>query len=146
MTKQLGQKEVAYVKYESNEQVGDIAINNQQLAEQIELFADTRLTALEESTFSRLKKDLQNLAKIEVEVAAGRAPVTGLFTGLASVRDGIDQLVEIQMREGRRELSISNKAIGSITLFGQIEIISLIIMAILIQIIILYTPKADTDT
>lgn len=47
----------------------------------------------------------------------------------------------IQEEEGRRELYESKKAISAANLFTQLEIAALVVMAIGVQIIILYTPK-----
>jgi hypothetical protein len=49
-------------------------------------------------------------------------------------------LDKIQIDEGKRQLSISKKAVDSIELFTQIEIVILIVMALAILVVICYNP------
>ena len=55
----------------------------------------------------------------------------------------LKQLSEIQITEGNRQLSISQKAVRNVELYTQIEIYILIFLAVIIQIIIMYQPKND---
>jgi hypothetical protein len=50
-------------------------------------------------------------------------------------------LSKVQLKEGKRQMSLSEKTMDTIELFTQVEIIFLIVMAVLIQLIVLYQPK-----
>ena len=52
-------------------------------------------------------------------------------------------MAKIQLIEGEKQMSISKKAIDKIDLFTSIEIYILIVLAIIVQGIILYTPKKE---
>lgn len=121
------------------------AINNR-IDLSLERFAATKLTPAEAQIFSQFKTELNRLKKYEQEQAAGEElPAEGLQNSLGRLKEHLDDLSEVQMSEGRRELYESKKAIQSANLFTQLEIAAMVIMALLIQIIILYTPKPDLD-
>jgi len=45
------------------------------------------------------------------------------------------------MNEGKRQMSISKRAIDSIELFTQLEIYVLIFLGVVVQVIVIYKPK-----
>ena len=45
------------------------------------------------------------------------------------------------MNEGKKQMSISKRAIDSIELFTQLEIYALIFLGIIVQVIVIYNPK-----
>lgn len=112
---------------------------NQELKNLVENYKLTKLTNNEKIALSKFQEELASLKQKE------KSPLN-LTNGefLKSV-EKIDQhlhdLSKIQLKEGRRQVSISQKAKETINLFTQWEIIFLILMAILVQIIILYNPK-----
>jgi len=99
----------------------------------------TKLTGKEELAFNQLQEELEALKQKEMSPA-------NLSNGevLQSI-ERIDQhlytLSKIQLQEGKQQIFISNKTKDTINLYTQGEIIFLIIMAVLIQVIILYKPK-----
>ena len=145
MSKQIGEKEIFYATAEPNAVAQSSAGINQKLSDYITLFTDTKLTPKEEIIFNRFKKAFADLKSTEASLASGQKTVAQLKTNLTSLREYLDELSDIQVQEGKKELYESKKALGSAHLFTQLEIAALIIMAILIQIIILYTPKASSD-
>jgi len=50
------------------------------------------------------------------------------------------------LREGKRQMSISKKPVDKLEFFTQIEIYLLALIAIVIQIIIMYQPKEKKET
>ncbi len=119
--------------------------NNALIGDYLTEFAETKLTSAEERTFERLKNSLLRLNQVETATFAGDGSGTELADALAIVRNQLDDLAAIQMEEGRRKLQLSKKALGSVELFTQFEIGALVVMAILIQILILYTPNIKID-
>ncbi len=100
------------------------------MSEAIDRFSATKLTPREEETFSRLQQHLRTLREGE--------PLT-------AIRAELNELSDIQLQEGRRQLSASQQAIGLADLFTRLEIGALVILAIAVQVIILYTPKPHAD-
>lgn len=145
ISKEVAQKEIGYAKLGPDQLIGRHSSNDDRIEEYIKLFAATKLTAKEKMFFDRLKKSLKDLKSTEASAAPGQESAGKLKTDLLAVREQLDELADIQVEEGKRELYESKKALGSAHLFTQLEIAALIIMAILIQIIILYSPKIDPD-
>lgn len=143
LTNLVGQKELLYATVERDGLSGKVKPLNDRIGESIELFSNTRLTPEEKIFFNRLRKEL--LSQIEVEQGLVSAPSFSakIFKSLSTVREHLDELSDIQLQEGHRELLESKRAIGVANLFTQLEIAALIIMAIAVQVIILYAPKSD---
>jgi hypothetical protein len=60
---------------------------------------------------------------------------------ICDIKDDLYDLSKVQLKEGKRQMSLSEKTMDTIELFTQVEIIFLIVMAVLIQLIVLYQPK-----
>lgn len=145
LSRQIGLKEMTYNQVEGNGLAGDLNKINTKIENQIALFADTKLTPTEEIVFGRLKSSLQTLQQQESALLAGQKTVQDLVAPLDRIHEELDELSAIQIQEGKRELLESQKAIGSADLFTQLEIAILIVIAIAVQVIILYTPKLDPE-
>lgn len=141
ITKLLGQKEVAYATLEGAPLEVRIQTLNARIFEFMGLFGTTKLTPKEKIVFSRLRESLNKLTSTEANNRTIDETVAA--KPLAMVWDQLDELSSIQLEEGRRELHESKRAISSANLFTQLEIGALIFMAIIIQVIILYTPKSE---
>lgn len=115
---------------------------NQVLADLIERYETTKLTGRESDIFDYLKEDLEELKQLE------QAYVDSDFTEVEALAENLDRIVhrlhdlsKIQLKEGRRQLLISNRVMEDVNFLTQMEIIFLIVIAVLVQIIILYRPK-----
>lgn len=65
------------------------------------------------------------------------------MAAIEQLKGDLDDLSDIQMMEGRRQLFAGKKAVSSADLFTQLEIVALILLAIAVQIIILYSPRVE---
>ena len=102
-------------------------------------FGHTKLNKKEQYAFDQLQDDLKRLRQTE---QSGSAMSTAeVMQVLEQMDQHLCDLSKIQLEEAKRQVFISNKAKETINLFTQWEIIFLIVMAVLIQIIILYKPK-----
>jgi hypothetical protein len=111
---------------------------NQKIRTLLDRYSRTKLTEKEKLVFSQLQKELSALREKE------KQPIRlheNMLQNIEKIDRHLHDLSKIQIQEGRRQVFISNKAKDTINFFTQGEIIFLIIMAILIQIIILYKPK-----
>ena len=142
MVKIVHQKELGIVQEDATFFEKENGQLNQSLAEYIQTFKQTRLTVKEENAFKNLERDFDMIKKQEVSFADGNfAQKTSYRKLLHQIKDELDQLSNIQLKEGNRQMAISKNAMDTMELFTQIEIYILVILAIAIQIIILYDPK-----
>ncbi|MCR9064151.1 MAG: MCP four helix bundle domain-containing protein [Cytophagales bacterium] len=117
---------------------------NENLGALISRYSQTKITPSEQRVFDDLKAhlaDLQNLEKnVQVFEMANNQKVR---RSMEIVKANLADLSKIQLREGKREMALSERTFESINLFTKIEIIFLVLMAVLVQVIILYKPKED---
>lgn len=145
LSKLAWEKEVAYRRGDSAQfQSKNNTINNR-IEEFIHLFATTQLTAKEEIIFEKLKNNFVSLKKYELALLDNELAALDFENQLVLIKDNLDDLSDIQLEEGRRELFESKRAIKSIDLFTHLEIYALIIIAIFIQIVVMYNPKKESD-
>jgi hypothetical protein len=117
---------------------------NQDIQALIERYEQTKLTREEKEIFSDLKNNLTTLEGLEKEfINSGSENKVGLFNGINDIVYNLYDLTKVQLKEGRRQMALSNETMETIDLFTQIEIIFLVLMAILVQIIILYKPRQN---
>lgn len=117
---------------------------NREIQSFVDQYAETQLTEDEARTFEQLKAELLVLDKEEKQL--GRlvdGEVELLSSSISKIKTHLLRLSKIQLLEGRRQVSISNKAIETVELYTHIEIYLLAFLAIVVQILILYTPKKD---
>ena len=136
------QKELALSRKDSsffNNQVADI---NSQSQELIDKFEGTKLTKKEQATLNKFKESYASLKNLEASVWQSAQNQREYARIISRSKDELDQLADIQMTEGKREFFHGKRRGDSIEFFTQIEIFVLIILAVLAQVIILYSPKA----
>lgn len=143
MSRSVQEKEVAIATSDSvffldrNKQV------NKDIKELVFRFEETKLTKEESNTFSDFNENLKSLINSETAfVQSNFSDNSVLIHQIKKVKENLYKLSKIQLSEGRRQTSMSKKAIDSVELFTQMEIYILIFLAILIQIIVIYQPKA----
>lgn len=109
-------------------------------------FENTELTSKEKKVLAEFKNSVQKLRELELAFVQNKfEELNALKEQIAEVQEGLESLSNIQIEEGRRQVAISQKAIDVVELFTNLEIYMLIIMAVLIQIIILYKPKPEEE-
>lgn len=145
MSKLVHEKELATTKSDSlfftdnNNQI------NNRLNELILNFEQTKLTKEEEQVFSTLKDDILALNKAENRyVKSNFAEKPRYLNQIQIIKKDLNALSDIQIDEGKRQMSISKKAIDTVELFTQLEIYLLIVLAITIQVIVMYKPKNES--
>lgn len=121
---------------------------SQDLERLMERYAQNKMTEKERLYFGRLKTYFQQLKQLgNASPLYNDQKKKELGSLLIDINEHIYDLIKIQLEEGKRQVFSSRKAINAIDFFTQSEIIFLVIMAILVQIIILYrpTPAKDKD-
>ncbi|MGJ5640781.1 MCP four helix bundle domain-containing protein [Formosa sp. S-31] len=107
-------------------------------------YEDTKLTRDEAIAFRTLKENLEELNQKEKQLksVSGISNLTGEIT---DIKANLNELSKIQLTEGSRQMSISNRAMDTVELFTKIEIYLMVFLAIVIQIIVMYKPKSKED-
>jgi predicted metalloendopeptidase len=115
---------------------------NQEVVELISRYELTRLTENESKIFKELKNNLETLMTLEITYVKSKYKQKDLLNQhISELKQNLSELSKIQINEGRKQMSISRKAIDTVELFTQIEIYLLVFLAIIIQIIVMYKPK-----
>jgi hypothetical protein len=142
----IHQKEIAIIKGDSS----FYALQNEQVNSEIDghllSYEQTNLTNKEQQFLNDFKKNLAELRKSEnAFIQSNYIQDSRLLNLFQIVKRDLQNLAEIQLVEGSRQFEISRQAMGTIDLFTQIEIYIMIFMAIVIQIIIIYSPKKGSE-
>ena len=138
ISKAVQEKELAAAKLDSvfflnrNKQV------NIDIETTIDKFEKTKLITEEARVFNDFKNNLAILMKSE---ALKPIENNSYNNQILKVKNNLYDLSKIQMNEGKKQMSISKRAIDSIELFTQLEIYALIFLGIIVQVIVIYNPK-----
>lgn len=142
ISKAIHKKELAIVSADSTFFTKQNAALNNALENLLKRYELTKLTDEESKMFNDLKNNFTALKSSEnTFVTSGYQGSEILMGRINSIKDNLDNLSEVQIIEGNRQLAISNRALESVELFTQIEIYVLIFLAVAIQIIIMYDLK-----
>ncbi len=138
----MREKEIASISGDTQFFVQKNADVNQEMEALVARYLETKLTDTEAITFEDLQTNLEILeAKESALLTAQRDELGSLKEEIDRVNENLYDLSKIQLIEGRRQVSISKRAMATVELFTQLEIYFLIILAVLIQIIVIYKPK-----
>jgi hypothetical protein len=136
------EKEFAFISSDSLFFENRSEANNREMGKLIQRYEQTKLTERERMLLFNLKRDLNHLQELEKQyISSESADKDAWLTSLDEIVQTLSDLSKVQLKEGRQHMLMSNKTMDTIDLFTQIEIVFLILMAILIQVIILYKPK-----
>jgi hypothetical protein len=112
---------------------------NQEIDQLVANYELTKLTEKERLTLNQLQAELKVLK--QKEKSPGNLSNAEVLKSIKKIDEHLYKLSKIQLQEGKQQLFISNRAKDTIRLYTQAEIIFLILMAVLVQIIILYKQK-----
>ncbi|TXE16074.1 chemotaxis protein [Psychroserpens burtonensis] len=117
------------------------------ILELLSRYDQTKLTKKEKKTLNNLKSDFEDLKVSEnILINSNFIEKRSFFNTISDIQENLYNLSKIQLSEGKRQMSISKKAVDKLEIFTQIEIYLLALLAIVIQIIILYKPKQRQET
>jgi hypothetical protein len=142
MSMLIQEKEIALATLDS----AFLEKRNNQINGKLEIWIDkyqqTKLTKEERNILNKLKEELILLERQKERYSYSTTTKNIELSNLIkTIDERLYALAKIQEKEGRRQMLISNEAISRIDLFTKAEIIFLIAMALLVPIIILYSPK-----
>ncbi|WP_258104281.1 MCP four helix bundle domain-containing protein [Marinoscillum sp. MHG1-6] len=119
------------------------------IEELMQKYSQTRLTEKEALLFNSLREEINHVFKLETTLQqTGRwteeSSKNELLSKYEDITDHLDQLFEIQLKEGKRQIDQSNKAIEKSNFMSKIEIGILIVIGLLIQVIIFYRSSSKS--
>ncbi|SDM75570.1 Four helix bundle sensory module for signal transduction [Catalinimonas alkaloidigena] len=115
---------------------------DQKIQSLIERYEQTQITEEEQRFFDDLKTSLRTLKKLETEFVSSKFnDSTELFNTINHIVHTLRDLSKVQLKEGQRQMALSKRTMDTIDLFTRVETIFLVLMAILIQVIVLYKPQ-----
>ncbi|MDP5092368.1 MAG: MCP four helix bundle domain-containing protein [Polaribacter sp.] len=144
IAKSIKQKEIAIVTSNATFFDETNKSENKNIQFYIDKYEETKLTSEERTVFNQFKANIDNLKIKESEfVQNGMNDKSNLLKLLFEIDENLYDLTKIQLNEGRKQMSISQKAIDTVELFTQIEIYLLVFLAIVVQVIVMYNPKKE---
>lgn len=135
MMREVHQKELSLMQSDSVATSNRKTLLNNDLQKLISRYEATQLTRDEAVYFESLQTNLQRFDQIEDSGSKDK-----LQKRLALIKEDLADLSAVQIDEGKNQMLISKKAVETVELFTDIEIYVLIVMAVIIQVIILYNP------
>jgi len=110
----------------------------------LDSYKETSLTNEEQKTFSDLKNRIEALIDEESDYKTNvlvSDQSASLQKKTHAIKDLLISLSEIQLKEGQRQMMISQRELDMVELFTHIEVYVLVLLAIIIQVVVLYQPK-----
>jgi hypothetical protein len=102
-------------------------------------FANTKLNKSEKEEVQDL---IDNVEKLRAAESKEGISYQQLEPAYNRVQGNLERLAGIQILEGKRQVEKTKDVMDSIELFTKIEIYVLIILALLMQFVVLYSPKS----
>lgn len=145
LLQKIHEKELAIVGNDENYFSKQNTQVNTRIKELIKEFSQTELTGSETKVFELLQNSADNLIAVEQSfLDSQKTEKTEILKAIGIIRTDLSSLSEIQLKEGKRQMGKSKKALESVELFTYIELYILLLIAIVVLFIILYNPK-DKD-
>lgn len=142
MTILIQEKEVAFATADSSFFPSKNEQANQKLQLLLASFEQTKLTQKEHQILNLFKRELDRLMSLEeAYLNKSQEGTKPLFQAIDQIVHQLYNLSKVQLEEGKRQMKKSNKTMETIDLFTKLEIVFLILMALIVQVIILYKPK-----
>jgi hypothetical protein len=139
-------KELAYITNDSIYLKSENDRINAEISDLLVLFDRTKATEKEVVILNDLRENHASLILLEssllIQDTLYSANCVQIFS---AINANIVELANEQVKEGRIQKFNARTAVDSINLFSKIEIYMLIILAILLQGIILYSPRKEVQ-
>lgn len=142
----IQEKQIALLKSDSLFYQQQRSGVNGEIQEIIAEFEQTELTIDEFEMFESFKENVQEELELESAfISSGFENREQLLDKIYLLHDNLHELSQIQLSEGRRQMSMSQKTMDTIELFTQMEIIFLVVIAVIVQIIVLYKAPKQSE-
>ena len=138
----IHEKEVAIVLRDSLFYKNQNSRVNQHIESLLARYDETKLTKKESKIYKNLKSNLAGLMTLENKnTSMNLLNKNEILAKIDNLKSNLSDLSKVQLDEGGKQMSISRKALDTVEFFTQLEICILVVLAIVIQLIVMYNPK-----
>ncbi|WP_167341725.1 MCP four helix bundle domain-containing protein [Nonlabens sp. SY33080] len=138
----IHEKEVAIVLRDSLFYKNQNSRVNQHIESLLARYDETKLTKKESKIYKNLKSNLADLMTLENKnTSMNLLNKNEILAKIDNLKSNLSDLSKVQLDEGGKQMSISKKALDTVEFFTQLEICILVVLAIVIQLIVMYNPK-----
>lgn len=138
----IHEKEVAIVLRDSLFYKNQNSRVNQHIESLLARYDETKLTKKESKIYKNLKSNLADLMTLENKnTSMNLLNKNEILAKIDNLKSNLSDLSKVQLDEGGKQMSISRKALDTVEFFTQLEICILVVLAIVIQLIVMYNPK-----
>ncbi|MEE2802366.1 MAG: MCP four helix bundle domain-containing protein [Bacteroidota bacterium] len=138
----IHEKEVAIVLRDSLFYKNENSRVNQHIESLLARYDETKLTKKESKIYKNLKTNLADLMTLENKnTSINLLNKNEILAKIDNLKSNLSDLSKVQLDEGGKQMSISRKALDTVEFFTQLEICILVVLAIVIQLIVMYNPK-----
>ncbi|ALM20242.1 hypothetical protein JCM19294_1076 [Nonlabens tegetincola] len=138
----IHEKEVAIVLRDSLFYKNQNSRVNQHIESLLARYDETKLTKKESKIYKNLKSNLADLMTLENKnTSINLLNKNEILAKIDNLKSNLSDLSKVQLDEGGKQMSISRKALDTVEFFTQLEICILVVLAIVIQLIVMYNPK-----
>ena len=140
--KDIHEKEIAVITQDSLYFKSEVVAVNKRIDDELLAYDQTRLTHDESVELQKLKDNIEVLKSLENKLMnEGWQESEVVIKQINLIDRNLDILADIQIEEGRREMGTGKQIVSAVNLFTHMEVIGLIILALIFQIMIIYTPS-----
>ena len=142
MATTINKKEVAFLTRDTTFLMAKNEALSVTLNSDLQKLGQTKVTNEEEKSLDMLRKNIELMLQAENELLGNQFENFDNYNEIiVDVNNDLDDLAHIQMEEGKKHFLISQRKMGTIELFTQIETYFLIFLAVIALIIVLYKPQ-----
>ncbi|MEO9474038.1 MAG: MCP four helix bundle domain-containing protein [Cyclobacteriaceae bacterium] len=143
MASNFHHKQETLLKAESDSPFVSLESNKNEIEELMLKYSKTKLTEKETRLYSSLQEEMNDAFMLETSLAESgkwneEDSKNALLAQYEEISTHLDDLFEIQLKEGKRQIDQSNKAIEKSNLMSKIEIGILIAIGLILQLLLFY--------
>lgn len=143
----LHRKEIATISSDAEFYADRNARVNEEIGDRLREFRATKLTPKEAEALERFESNVEVLQATEVELRLAETTELSLaerqrLAGeMANLQEDLRALSRIQLAEGKRQMSVGDKAVDEMNWIAQVENYMLIALAVMLLALIFLSPK-----
>lgn len=141
LTELLHEKEIAYLTKDAKFFTGKNSAQGNKIDSILITYQGTELTEQEKHELLALKSTFDKIRKAEAQNPTFLTTDSNYKNYLETSKNNLRELTRIQLAESKRQLKNSENVMDSVELFTRLEIYALVLIAIILQIIVIYNPK-----
>lgn len=141
LTELLHEREIAYLTKDAKFFTGKSNVQGNEIDSILIAYQRTELTEQEKHELLALQSTFDKIKKAEAHNPTFLTNDSNYQKYLEASKNNLRELTSIQLAESKRQLMNSENVMDSVELFTRLEIYALVLIAIILQIIVIYNPK-----